>query len=69
MSKPTKLVQLKSRSETIVCSALHPEGTWVAYCDQESFRMFSLQVVSSCRYCYSVFSDGVFTPSKTETGK
>ena len=54
MSQPTKLVQLKSRSDTIVCSAIHPEGTWVAYCDQKSFRMFSLQVVSNCRHCSSL---------------
>ena len=44
--RPTKLVQLKSRDETIVCSAINSQGTWIAYSDQQRIRMFNLQLVS-----------------------
>ncbi|KAK7505273.1 hypothetical protein BaRGS_00003435 [Batillaria attramentaria] len=42
-SKPLKLLQLKARpGETIVCSAISPDGTVVAFSDQEKIRVHKL---------------------------
>lgn len=64
-SKPLKLLQLKARQgETIVCSAVSPDGSVIAFSDQEKIRVHRLTLIDVNSLTPSVEVSRVTLPAK-----